>query len=114
MLVGRDITDSHSPQRCVLFSYVEWLLAFCCPLRPVSCLCRTNFQLSQDPDEDMQIVKDAVGYVRDTITDLKKQKSDVDWTFYTTGHSLGGFLATAVAVGLDPEITKCASSLPKT
>ncbi|EIE25649.1 hypothetical protein COCSUDRAFT_60661 [Coccomyxa subellipsoidea C-169] len=67
---------------------------------------KTNFQLSQDPDEDMQIVKDAVGYVRDTITDLKKQKSDVDWTFYTTGHSMGGFLATAVAVVLDPEITK--------
>lgn len=67
---------------------------------------RTNFQLSQDPDEDMQIVKDAVGYVEDTLADLKKQKSSVDWKLYTTGHSLGGFLATAVAVQLDPQISR--------
>ncbi|KAK9915765.1 hypothetical protein WJX75_003906 [Coccomyxa subellipsoidea] len=67
---------------------------------------KTNFQLSQDPDEDMQIVRDAVGYMKDTLADLKKQKSGVKWTVYTTGHSLGGFLATAVAVELDPEITK--------
>lgn len=67
---------------------------------------RTNFQLSQDPDEDMQIVKDAVGYVKDTLADLKNQKSSVDWKLYTTGHSLGGFLATAVAVQLDPQICR--------
>lgn len=81
-------------------------------LRPAACLCRTNFQLSQDPDEDMQIVRDAVGYMKDTLADLKKQKSGVKWTVYTTGHSLGGFLATAVAVELDPEITKCATHPP--
>lgn len=56
----------------------------------------------------MQIVKDAVRYVEDTLEDLKKQKSNVDWTLYTTGHSLGGFLATAVAVQLDPQISRWA------
>lgn len=54
----------------------------------------------------MQIVKDAVKYVEDTLADLKKQKSSVDWKVYTTGHSLGGFLATAVAVQLDPQISR--------
>ncbi|BDA43836.1 hypothetical protein COCOBI_05-0150 [Coccomyxa sp. Obi] len=78
---------------------------------------KTNFQLSQDPDEDMQIVKDAVGYVKDTLANLKKQKSNVDWKLYTTGHSLGGFLATAVLVQLDPEISRAVTfdspGLPK-
>lgn len=58
----------------------------------------------------MKIVEDAVKYIRDTIADLKKLKGRIDWKFYTTGHSMGGFLATAVAVELDPEITRCVNS----
>jgi hypothetical protein len=32
------------------------------------------------------------------------------WTFYTTGHSLGGFLATVVAIEIGQEIEKCVPS----
>ena len=31
-----------------------------------------------------------------------------EWEFYATGHSLGGFLAAAVTIELDPDISKCA------
>ena len=54
----------------------------------------------------MQFVKDTVKYVEETLEDLKKQKSNVGWTLYNTSHSLGGFLATAVAVQLDPQISR--------
>ena len=32
----------------------------------------------------------------------------IQWTFYTTGHSLGGFLATVTAIEIGQEIEKCA------
>ena len=33
----------------------------------------------------------------------------IKWTFFTTGHSLGGFLATVTAIEIGQEIEKCAS-----
>ena len=36
----------------------------------------------------------------------------IQWTFFTTGHSLGGFLATVTAIEIGQEIEKCAPSNP--
>ena len=36
----------------------------------------------------------------------------IEWTFFTTGHSLGGFLATVTAIEIGQEIEKCAPCNP--
>ena len=36
----------------------------------------------------------------------------IKWTFFTTGHSLGGFLATVTAIEIGQEIEKCAPCNP--
>ena len=38
---------------------------------------RSNWQLSQDPDEDMEIAREAVDNVRDTIRQLRGQDRGV-------------------------------------
>lgn len=44
---------------------------------------------------------------RNCVRGLHLQKGTA-WTFYTTGHSLGGFLATVTAIEVGQEIEKCA------
>ena len=39
---------------------------------------------------------------------LGGETGGTEWEFYATGHSLGGFLAAAVTIELDPDISKCA------
>ena len=36
----------------------------------------------------------------------------IQWTFFTTGHSLGGFLATVTAIEIGQEIEKCVPCNP--
>ena len=56
-------------------------------------------------------MREAVGFVRDTINELEEQQGDVEWKFSATGHSLGAFLANAAAVELDDNISKYATAL---
>lgn len=43
---------------------------------------------------------------------LGGETGGTEWEFYATGHSLGGFLAAAVTIELDPDISKCARAVP--
>ncbi|CAK0757234.1 hypothetical protein CVIRNUC_002523 [Coccomyxa viridis] len=72
---------------------------------------KTNYTLSKDPDESMGIVDDAVAFVKGTMSKLKSDSGGfftkgIQWTFFTTGHSLGGFLATVTAIEIGQEIEK--------
>ena len=70
---------------------------------------RTNMELTKDPSDDMEILKQAKDFTRSAVKDLESKHSSVTWHWFTTGHSLGGLLATAVAVHEDPKIERRAA-----
>ena len=51
-------------------------------------------------------MEEAVKYAGDMLKKLPEQFSDTAWTFYTTGHSLGGFVANAIQIQFDDEFEK--------
>ena len=67
---------------------------------------RCNNELRQDPDHEIDIVEEAVEYAGDMLKKLSEQYSGTAWTFYTTGHSLGGFVANAIQIRFDDDFEK--------
>ncbi|DBA86511.1 hypothetical protein WJX79_003350 [Trebouxia sp. C0005] len=68
---------------------------------------KCNMELRQDPDHDIDIVEEAVVYMDDKLKKLTEQFPDTQWTHYTTGHSLGGFVANACQIHFDDQLKKC-------
>lgn len=68
---------------------------------------KCNNELRQDPDHDIDIVEEAIEYAGDLLKKLPEQYSDTAWTFYTTGHSLGGFVANAIQIHFDDDFERC-------
>ena len=66
-------------------------------------------ELTKDPSDDMEILKQAKDFIQSAVKDLESKHSSVTWHWFTTGHSLGGLLATAVAVHEDPKIERRAA-----
>lgn len=74
---------------------------------------RSNWLLTQDPDDDdLDIIKDGLEFAKDAIRDLEREHSDTDWQYFTTGHSLGALMATALAVEQDGKVERCALTSP--
>ena len=74
---------------------------------------RSNWLLTQDPDDDdLDIIKDGLEFARDAIRDLEREHSDTDWQYFTTGHSLGALMATALAVEQDGKVERCVFTSP--
>ena len=74
---------------------------------------RSNWLLTQDPDDDdLDIIKDGLEFAKDAIRDLEREHSDTDWQYFTTGHSLGALMATALAVEQDGKVDRCALTSP--
>lgn len=67
---------------------------------------RCNNELRQDPDHEIDIVEEAIEYAGDMLKKLPQQYADTTWTFYTTGHSLGGFVANAIQIRYDDDFEK--------
>ena len=67
---------------------------------------RCNNELRQDPDHEIDIVEEAINYAGDMLKRLRDQFPDTTWTFYTTGHSLGGFVSNAIQIAYDDDFVK--------
>ena len=67
---------------------------------------RCNNELRQDPDHEIDIVEEAIKYAGDTLKRLPEQYPHTTWTFYTTGHSLGGFVSNAIQIRFDDKFAK--------
>lgn len=68
---------------------------------------KCNMELRQDPDHDIDIVEEAADYMDSQLQRLSEQFPDTEWTHYTTGHSLGGFVANACQIRFDDQLQKC-------
>eukprot|EP00884_Botryococcus_braunii_P009915 jgi/Botrbrau1/18925/Bobra.177_2s0078.2 len=69
----------------------------------------SDWGLTQDPDENMGILKEASAFVQSTRHHLTFEYPGVNFNFYTTGHSLGGLSATAMAIQFEDLIIRCAT-----
>lgn len=105
------------------------------PRPNASVLRRSNWLLTQDPDDDdLDIIKQArrlphypptwgpsiaanaatsgpprlqgLEFAEEAIRDLERKHSDTDWHFYSTGHSLGALMATALAIQEDQKVER--------
>ena len=71
--------------------------------------------MTQDPDDDdLDIIKDGLEFAKDAVRDLEQEHNDTDWQYFTTGHSLGALMATALAVEQDGKVERCAHTSPIT
>ena len=43
------------------------------------------------------------------MRDLEREHSDTQWHYFSTGHSLGALMATALAIDEDGKIERCAT-----
>ncbi|KAL3138609.1 hypothetical protein ABBQ32_006374 [Trebouxia sp. C0010 RCD-2024] len=59
---------------------------------------RADLHLLQDLNAEMIVTQRASKKVHDHIKRLQEQFQSVRWSFYTTGHSLGGFTAASCAI----------------
>ncbi len=67
---------------------------------------RCNNELRQDPDHDIDIVEEAIRYTDRMLKKLTEEFPDTEWTHYTTGHSLGGFVANVCQIRFDDQLKK--------
>lgn len=63
--------------------------------------CRSDWGLTQDPDENMGILEEASLFVEDTQRDISKRQNGSGMACYATGHSLGGLSAMAMVIQYD-------------
>lgn len=64
--------------------------------------CRSNARLREDPEEDMDIIKQAVQFIDEKLSDMSEKGGS--WKHYVVGHSLGGAVASCVAVALSDKL----------
>ncbi|KAK9808765.1 hypothetical protein WJX72_003209 [[Myrmecia] bisecta] len=62
---------------------------------------RADFQVLKDRNADLFITQRGIKHVRRHVQRLSAEYPDVQWGFFATGHSLGGFTATTCTILCD-------------
>ena len=74
-------------------------------------MCRQNYLIGQDSEQDMDITQTAEKWVRDGIKKIEAEKGG-SWKYYVTGHSLGGSTASCILVSCIDKIERCVDCYP--
>ena len=63
----------------------------------------------QADGQPLHCVPQGLDFAKDAMRDLEREHSDTQWHYFSTGHSLGALMATALAIDEEGKVERCAT-----